>query len=74
MVTACYIILYSTLQEDIMELFKAIKAYEKGELDNAQIIELFQYLVDTDLAWTLQRHYGRSANQLIQAGLVTRKG
>ena len=47
-----------------------ISAYEEGRLDNEDIITLFQYLVDTGLAWSLQGHYGRSANQFIQAGLV----
>ena len=51
----------------------AIIAYETGELDEAGIIELFQHLVDTGLAWQLQGHYGRTAVALIEAGVV-RKG
>lgn len=48
----------------------AIIAYESGELDDDAVIELFQHLVDTGLAWSLQGHYGRTATALIQAGEV----
>ena len=48
-----------------------IIAYEDGELDDAGIIELFQDLIDSGLAWQLQGHYGRTATALIEAGLVT---
>lgn len=54
-----------------MNLTEQIVAYEAGELSNEEILELFQKLVDSGLAWELQGSYGRMANALIDAGLVT---
>ena len=47
-----------------------IIAYEDDELDDEETIELFQHLVDTGLAWSLQGHCGRTAAALIKAGYV----
>ena len=50
----------------------AIIDYEAGELDEAEVVALFQDLVNSGAAWRLQGHYGRTAAALIEAGLVTR--
>ena len=49
----------------------AIIDYENGDLAEDEIIELFQELIDTGQAWTLQGHYGRTAQALIHAGLCS---
>lgn len=48
----------------------AIIDYENDELDDEETVVLFQYLVTTGLAWSLQGHYGRTAARLIDEGLV----
>jgi hypothetical protein len=45
--------------------------YEHGELEEDEVIELFQELVNSGLCWNLQGSYGRTAAALINAGLVT---
>ena len=52
------------------DLTERIIAYETGELSHEGFIELFQYLVDTGLAWSLQGSYGRTAQALIEAGHI----
>ena len=47
----------------------AIIAFETGGLSEEGTIELFQHLIDTGLAWSLQGSYGRAATALIKAGV-----
>lgn len=55
-----------------MDVTKLI-AFETGSLSDEETVELFQTLVDKNIAWSLQGMYGRIADQLIEAGLVTRR-
>lgn len=47
--------------------------YENGDCDFDETVELFQYLVDTGLAWRLQGSYGRTAKMLIDEDWITVK-
>lgn len=50
-----------------------IMAYEDGQMDEETMIDFFQRLVDSGMAWQLQGHYGRTAKSLIDQGLVIPK-
>jgi hypothetical protein len=51
-----------------MSQLNKIIAYEQGELDEEGIIDMFQELISSGLAWELQGSYGRTAKALIDAG------
>lgn len=51
------------------DMSSAIMAYEDDMLNDDEVVELFQHLIDTGLAWQLQGSYGRMANRLIADGL-----
>jgi hypothetical protein len=54
----------------VENLVERIMDFEAGELDEQDTIELFQHLVDTGMAWSLQGSYGRAAIALIEAGHI----
>lgn len=57
-----------------MILTDRIVAYEQDGLSDVETIDLFQQLIDTGLAWKLQGCYGRTARDLIDAGLCSKGG
>ena len=42
--------------------------YENGDMDWDRIVNMFQKLIDSGQAWTLQGSYGRMAQRLIENG------
>lgn len=49
-----------------------IIAWESGEMtDENEVIEFFQELVDSGMAWRLQGSYGRAAKRMIDMGLIS---
>lgn len=57
-----------------MNYVDQIIAFEQGELDENQIVELFAHLVQTGQAWTLQGAYGRMATALMNQGYLDEEG
>lgn len=51
-------------------MVEQIIRYENGEMTEEEVITFFQGLVNTGLAWSLQGHYGRTAQALIEDGLI----
>jgi hypothetical protein len=57
-----------------LDLTNALLAYERGELDTFEFLELFAELVGTGQAWELQGSYERIATDLIEGGYITPAG
>ena len=51
-----------------MTMLNQVIAYEQGELDEEGIIDMFQQLINSGMAWKMQGSYGRTAKALIDAG------
>lgn len=65
--------------KNALDLLEPIIRWEQGDLDpgvrdGPEMVELFQRLIDTGLAWELQGIYGRTAKRLIDAGLCHEPG
>ena len=45
------------------------EGFEEAESEE-QVLEAWQYLVDSGLAWSLQGAFGRQAQAMIEAGLI----
>ncbi len=52
-----------------MSTFDLMMAWEDGDIEQQDEVRLFQGLIDSGQAWTLQGMYGRHAMQMIEAGL-----
>ncbi|WAB08773.1 hypothetical protein SEA_ANDRIS_69 [Streptomyces phage Andris] len=51
-----------------------LMSYEADELEIDEIVELFSTLIRSGMAWTLQGHYGRTAQGLIDQGIISPAG
>ena len=47
---------------------------DNGSPTEDEAIAAFQVLIDDGVVWSLQGHYGRTANWLIEQGMCTPKG
>jgi len=50
-----------------------IIAYEEGNIDCKHYYDLFQYLLDSGMAWTLQGSYGRTTMDLLNNGYLIKR-
>lgn len=56
-----------------MDAFTAVgiaEGFVEAETED-QVVEAWQYLIDTGMAWTLQGWFGRQARNLIEAGVCS---
>jgi hypothetical protein len=53
-----------------LDVMGNIIAFENGDLEHEDVLALFQELVNSGLAWSLQGSYGRTAAALIEAGEI----
>lgn len=53
-----------------MDTVSQIMAYENGEMEQSEMIAFFQFLLDSGMIYSLQGTYQRTAQQLIDAGLI----
>tara|TARA_B100000085_G_C18370513_1_gene442154 strand:+ start:587 stop:760 length:174 start_codon:yes stop_codon:yes gene_type:complete len=54
----------------MMEMIEDIVRYENGEMNEEQEIEFFQSLLDTGIIFSLQGHYQRQMDRMIENGVV----
>jgi hypothetical protein len=57
-----------------MDVVGMIMEYEDGDMSDGDTLKLFAELVKSGQAWSLQGHYGRVAQSLIDGGYITRAG
>lgn len=53
-----------------MQLVDLLMKFENGEMNDQEIVDCFQELIDSGLAWELQGMYGRTAKALIDGGYI----
>lgn len=49
----------------------AVEGFDGEEHTEDELLEAWQFLIDTGAAWSLQGWYGRTASNLIDAGLCS---
>jgi hypothetical protein len=57
-----------------MTMIDRIIAFETGDIDDTEFLNLFSELIRTGLAWSLQGSYGRTAQQLIENQVISTEG
>ena len=52
------------------EACEICEGFDGRDHTEEELVEAWQYLVDTGLAWSLQGWYGRTAKNLIDSGII----
>ncbi len=52
------------------DLLGKMMAWEDGSLDCDDVVPFFQRIVDSGLVWKLQGTYGRTAQNMLDAGMI----
>ena len=50
----------------------AVEGFDGEEHDEQELIDAWQFLINSGIVWTLQGWYGRAAQNLINQGVCTR--
>jgi hypothetical protein len=53
-----------------MDLATKLSQFEQGAMDEQETIELFSHLLNTGIIYSLQGSYQRTAQSMIQAGVI----
>ena len=53
-----------------MNVIQGMMDYESGELDEVEVLDFFQYLVNTGIINHLQGSYQRTASYLLESGMI----
>jgi len=57
-------------EKTILSMSNRIFLFENGELEDEEVVELFQDLIDTKMILSLQGSYQRMAQDLIEQGII----
>tara|TARA_R100001015_G_C4492237_1_gene69456 strand:+ start:356 stop:553 length:198 start_codon:yes stop_codon:yes gene_type:complete len=56
--------------KESVDIVGTIMAFERGELSNSEVYDLFQFLLDSGMIHSLQGSYQRMAEDLLLAGKI----
>jgi len=56
------------------DLLDQMMDYESGELNDKETLQMFSGIIKNKLVYSLQGHYGRTANALIEDGWLDNNG
>ena len=56
------------------DIIDYIMDYEMGTMSDLDTLKMFSELIKNGMAWTLQGHYGRTANKLIESEYLLANG